>query len=173
MGWNTHSRYLDLAGDRRRAFSTVLVGKSDRFFAGGSASVGFAVGAQINHSGVLLGTHQAPRAVTSLDDLSAPCRLPRRIGFPAMVVASRVPPASDAINAAKLRVWPVCRGHLGCRRVECVGAEAGAGEELWAGPFTELGEQVAGLDLRFRRCGTGGPPGCRDRRRAVLHRGEA
>jgi hypothetical protein len=35
-----------------------------RFFAGDSVSAGIAVGAQINHSGVLLGTHPAPRAVT-------------------------------------------------------------------------------------------------------------
>ena len=36
-----------------------------RIFAGDSACAGIAVGAQINHSGVLLGTHPVPKAVTS------------------------------------------------------------------------------------------------------------
>jgi hypothetical protein len=51
-------------------------------------------------------------------------------------------------KAAKLRVWRGCQGCIGWRCVEGVSAEAGAGEEAQLGPFAELGEQVAGLDLQ-------------------------
>src|SRR5260370_27721087 len=49
-------------------------------------------------------------------------------------------------KAAKLRVGRICRGRAFWRRVELVGAEAGAGEEAQACPFAELGEHVAGFD---------------------------
>src|SRR5450631_558581 len=48
-------------------------------------------------------------------------------------------------NAAKLRAGGGCRAGW-ARRVECVGAVAGAGEEAEFGPFAELGVHVAGLD---------------------------
>src|SRR5271166_6951971 len=51
------------------------------------------------------------------------------------------------IRATKLRVWRGCQGCRGGRRVKRVGPGAGAGEEPQPGPFAELGEQVAGLDL--------------------------
>ena len=43
------------------------------------------------------------------------------------------------------------RGRRRWRRVEAVGAEAGAGEEADPAPFAELGEHVAGLDLQQHR----------------------
>src|ERR1022692_2821570 len=55
-----------------------------------------------------------------------------------------------ALNAAKLRVWRGCRGCRAGRCAECVGAESGAGEEAEAGPFSELGEHVAGLDVELQ-----------------------
>src|SRR6266571_5021382 len=41
-----------------------------------------------------------------------------------------------------------CRGCAGWQRLEGVGAEAGAVEEAEPGPFAELGEQVAWLDVQ-------------------------
>ena len=51
-------------------------------------------------------------------------------------------------KAAKLRVGRVCRACGGWRRVEFVGAGAGAGEEAQARPFAELGEHVPGFDVQ-------------------------
>src|SRR5260370_36725001 len=49
-------------------------------------------------------------------------------------------------KAAKLRVGRICRGRAFWRRVELVGAEAGAGEEAQAGPFAGAGGSVSGVD---------------------------
>jgi hypothetical protein len=50
-------------------------------------------------------------------------------------------------KATKLRIGRVCRGGIGGRGVEAVGAEAGAGEESQPCPFAELGEHVAWFDV--------------------------
>ena len=46
---------------------------------------------------------------------------------------------------------------------ECVGSGSGAGEEAEAGPFGELGQEVAGLDLEVRGefCAAPGAGGAR------------
>src|SRR5256885_11392150 len=55
--------------------------------------------------------------------------------------------AAAPAKAAKLRIGRVCRGGIGGRRVEAVGAEAGAGEESQPCPFAELGEHVPWFDV--------------------------
>src|SRR5216117_2498041 len=64
-------------------------------------------------------------------------------GRPSGLKGASHPASRD--KTAKLRIGRVCRGCLGWRRVEFVGAEAGAGEEPQACPFAELGEHVAGF----------------------------
>src|SRR6266581_9070146 len=91
--------------------------------------------------------------------LARPLRQPRRgqtrLSRPARTRSSPLPmirrrsPASSSfvraaarLKAAKLRIGRVCRGGIGGRRVEAVGAEAGAGEEPQPCPLAELGEHV-------------------------------
>ena len=50
-------------------------------------------------------------------------------------------------DAAKLRIRRVLWRGYGGLRVEAVGAEAGAGEEVQPCPFAELGEHVPGFDV--------------------------
>ena len=61
------SKECAMPRSRRRRPRNAVAGRAPyrRFFAGDSARAGIAVGAQINHSGVLLGTHPAPGAVAS------------------------------------------------------------------------------------------------------------
>ena len=70
--WPPLSRVGGCHGGRQFARRHGRVLGADRFFAGDSVSAGIAGGAQINHSGVLSGTHPVLRAVVSRGRAHAP-----------------------------------------------------------------------------------------------------